>query len=172
MNNDDVVVQQMVERLRACVVSVLLRFVAPPPEERPAVEQWARAIPLGRIYKLGPDGGLAPDVDPTIAIPLFLADVAIAGVGREHELSNEVVEREMEAIAELVAEYWPGVFQPDNDGMVDVAVFTIETPEGDLPLPDVMGQAMSYIEAKLRSTPTAARRGNTERPEAAEGRET
>jgi hypothetical protein len=169
--NDDVVAQQEVERLSAVIVSLVLRFVPLPREARPAVEQWARSIPLGRIYKLGPDGALAPDVDPTIAIPLFLADVAIAGLGREHELSDEVVEREMEAIAELVAKYWARVFQPDKNGMVEIAVFSIETPKGELPLPDVMGQAMSYIEAKLRSTPTAARRGNTERPEA-ERRET
>jgi hypothetical protein len=93
--NGEVVAQQMVERLRAVIVSLVLRFVPLPREARPVVEQWARAIPLGRIYKLGPDGTLAPDVDPTIAIPLFLADVAVAGVGREHELSEEVVEREM-----------------------------------------------------------------------------
>jgi hypothetical protein len=166
--NDDVVAQQEVERLRAVIVSLVLRFVPLPREARPAVEQWARSIPLGRIYKLGPDGALAPDVDPTIAIPLFLADVAIAGLGREHELSDEVVEREMDAIAELIAEYWPSVFRPDNDGMVDVAMFAIETPRGDLPLPDVMGQALSYIDASC-STPTATRRGTTRRPEAAEG---
>ena len=145
--NGEVVAQQMVERLRAVIVSLVLRFVPLPREARPVVEQWARAIPLGRIYKLGPDGTLAPDVDPTIAIPLFLADVAVAGVGREHELSEEVVEREMEAIAELISAHWPRVFRPDKDGMVEIAMFSIETPKGELPLPDVMGQAMSYIGA-------------------------
>lgn len=147
MNNDDVVVQQMVENLTACVARMVLQFVPLPRQARPAVEQWARSVPLGRIYKPGPDGVLGTEVDLTVAIPLFLADMAIADLGREHELSDEVIEREMEAVAELVVEYWPGVFQRDEDGMVKVAVFSIETPNGDIPLPDVIGEAINCLEA-------------------------
>jgi hypothetical protein len=118
---------------------------ADPAKIREAAAEWACSAPLSLIYRVGEDSRPEP-IAPFVEWALFLGAVELRRVQVEHGLSDEWAQGELVELEQLIATNWPKVFQQDNDGGYDHAIFSVESPDGtEIQLGDFFEEALRAL---------------------------